>query len=472
MAQAGGGGVLPFDNAASIVLTILIPIIAAVVGYGTNVMAIRMTFWPLRYVGLRCCGRELPGVLGWQVSCLARRASRPFAVPSADPSRPLLLAYPTLQGIVPQRAEEMAQTAVELLSTKLITVQEIFARLDARAFADEAHESLWHISSDLTETVLREVAGDAVAEALPVAARREITSSVMATSHEVTVRLLTELKHRVEEVFDLEAMVVRVLTRDPILLVRTFQRCGEAEFRFLERSGAYFGLVFGLLQMTLWLFYREWWILPAFGLGVGWATNFIAIKLIFRPVEPVQSICWARRCCGRPVTRCCCGRPIQGLFLQRQHEVAAEFADIVANDVVKAAHIIEDLSLGEGADVFRELVAGHVADEHERMLGGILGAAAALAIGEATLGRTKALVADRVFRGVPEMMLANELHMRNAFSIEDTLRDRLRALPSKDFEQVLHPIFEQDEWKLIIVGAIIGGIVGLAQAGLSILADG
>ncbi len=46
MADDTSGGILPFTSTGSIVLTALIPIIAGVVGYGTNVMAIKMTFWP------------------------------------------------------------------------------------------------------------------------------------------------------------------------------------------------------------------------------------------------------------------------------------------------------------------------------------------------------------------------------------------------------------------------------------------
>ena len=69
------------------------------------------------------------------------------------------------------------------------------------------------------------------------------------------------------------------------------------------------------------------------------------------------------------------------------------------------------------------------------------------------------------------MMLENEDIMRRAFDIEPTVRERLQALPPDKFEQVLHPVFEEDEWKLIAVGAVIGLIVGFAQAGLSILTD-
>lgn len=79
-------------------------------------------------------------------------------------------------------------------------------------------------------------------------------------------------------------------------------RCGTPEFRFIERSGFFFGFLFGLIQMLIFVFYDSWWVLPAFGFIVGYATNYIALYMIFRPLEPRLI------CCGRytyQVAGCC-----------------------------------------------------------------------------------------------------------------------------------------------------------------------
>ena len=76
-------------------LYISIPFISGFIGYVTKVIAIQMMFAPLEFKGLRLFG--LP--IGWQ-------------------------------GIVPRKAEKMATIAVELMTSKLIQPQEIFARLD------------------------------------------------------------------------------------------------------------------------------------------------------------------------------------------------------------------------------------------------------------------------------------------------------------------------------------------------------
>lgn len=73
-----------------------------------------------------------------------------------------------------------------------------------------------------------------------------------------------------------------------------------------KTSGFFFGFLLGVVQMFVWLLYDKPWILPAGGAVVGYITNWLAIKLIFEPVDPVKM--------GPFV--------LQGLFLKRQDEVS------------------------------------------------------------------------------------------------------------------------------------------------------
>lgn len=47
--------------------------------------------------------------------------------------------------------------------------------------------------------------------------------------------------------------------------------------------------------------------------------------------------------------------------------------------------------------------------------------------------------------------------------MEAIIREKMAALPSKEFEGVLHPAFEEDEIQLIILGGLLGAIVGAMQ---------
>ena len=54
-------------------------------------------------------------------------------------------------------------------------------------------------------------------------------------------------------------------------------------------------------------------------------------------------------------------------------------------------------------------------------------------------------------------------YVDETLGLRDTLKINLRKLSSAEFEGLLHPVFQEDELTLIIVGAALGGIVGWGQ---------
>ena len=51
-----------------------------------------------------------------------------------------------------------------------------------------------------------------------------------------------------------------------------------------------------------------------------------------------------------------------------------------------------------------------------------------------------------------------------SFDMENLLRTRLQALSGEEFEGILRPAFEEDEWLLILVGGMLGMVAGFLQA--------
>jgi len=52
--------------------------------------------------------------------------------------------------------------------------------------------------------------------------------------------------------------------------------------------------------------------------------------------------------------------------------------------------------------------------------------------------------------------------------LKQTMVEKMGKLSHAEFERVLHPVFEEDEWTLILVGAALGCIAGAAQAAAGI----
>lgn len=236
------------------------------------------------------------------------------------------------------------------------------------------------------------------------------------------------LKKDIDEVLDLDRVVLTAFLRDKQVLVDLFQRVGAAELDFLVKSGLYLGFLLGVGQAAVWTVVPRPYTLPIAGALVGYVTNWLAIKLLFEPAEPTPV---------GPVT-------LQGLFEQRQPEVSAEFALFLSERVLTSPRLLDEMANGSYRDEFmrvlRRTVPFFVPDR----------VVAAAAEGVRDLAREGAEHPTHVY--VAERM-----------DIRRTLERRLKRLSPKKFEDLLHPVFQEDEIILIVVGGVLGAIAGFLQ---------
>ena len=72
-------------------------------------------------------------------------------------------------------------------------------------------------------------------------------------------------------------------------------------------------------------------------------------------------------------------------------------------------------------------------------------------------------MSDLLVRDIGKIIPYSYDYQDEALEIEITVSEKMGALRSIEFERVLHPVFEQDEIKLIVVGGVLGAIVGIIQ---------
>lgn len=384
------------------------PVISAAVGYVTNVIAIYMMFHPLKFIGI------YPPILGWQ-------------------------------GIIPRRAAKMASISVDTITTKLIDQREIFARLDPERIAEELESPLNNMVEDITDQVMREHQ-PRLWESLPQGVKQQIYKRINREMPEIVAEIMTELKNNLDQMYDLKDMVVTNLTRDRGLLNRIFAEVGHEEFKFIGRSGIYFGGLFGIVQMLVWIFFQAWWLLPAFGLAVGYATNWLALQMIFNPKELFRI---------GPFN-------IQGLFMKRQQEVAKDYGRLVSDQVITPSNIIEAVLKGPYSDKVFSMIGRHTQKAIDEQTS-IAKPFVTFTVGTQNYIQMKNTAVEKIIDNMPDALKHVESYADDALDLQNTLETRLQALSSEEFEGMLRPAFEQDEWILIAVGAALGFAVGVFQ---------
>ncbi|MGQ0622604.1 MAG: DUF445 domain-containing protein [Panacagrimonas sp.] len=401
-------GAILADVQANWFLYLSMPFVASIIGYTTKLVAIRMMFEPIHFVGI-------PPFLGWQ-------------------------------GIVPRKAQQMAEIACDTLTRRLLTAREMLDKLDARRVAIEIEQPLFDAIEDITrEVAARHAPG--IWEAAPELLRRRLIQNVQAEAPRYVEELLQDTRKNLDSVFDLKAMLVDNLVRDKRLLNRMFREIGANEFRFIAHSGIYFGFVIGCVQAVTWALTHNVWVMPLFGGFTGWFTDWLALKMVFRPKLPTRYLGVVKW---------------QGLFHKRREEVLIKYGELIVREIVTPQNVLDAILRGPAADRLYEMVLKNVqriVDEQA----GIARPLMVLVMGGPAFQQMKGEIAEKMMQRLPDALKPMEQYAEDAMDLQRTLAEKTRQLSTDEYEGLLRPAFQQDEWILIAVGAALGFLVGETQ---------
>ena len=371
-----------------------------------------MIFYPIEFKGIDILRKdEVPlGLLGWQ-------------------------------GIVPCKTRKMSATMVNMVTTQLLNVQEVFRRLDPKVCA----ELLAPEVPKLGQNILDESFPRWLAQ-FPKTVFDGLPTETVDWLREKNLRFLRGLtigmQDNIDSLLSVKNCVINQMMQDRSLLGTLFKKCGQAELDFLTNSGLWFGFLLGIIQMIVALFWDNPWSLSIGGCIVGLATNWLALKWIFEPVNPTKV--------GPFV--------LQGMFLKRQKEVAEEFSSFFARNVLNSKELWNSiLTDPETQPAFHKLFTAHLL----KFVSSVTGALQ-MDIDPAMMSSA----AKSAIEKFPNHIHVLHDYVNEKLGLRDTLRVQMEKMSSVQFEQVLHPVFQEDELTLIIAGGALGLIAGLIQQGL------
>lgn len=387
---------------------LMMPFTYGFVGWLTNMVALKMTFYPLEFWGI-------PPYLGWQ-------------------------------GIIPRKAYKMASKAVDVITERLLKIEEVFDQIDPRMVERELKPMLTKVGEEITRDIMDDLNPN-LWKILPESAQNEFIKQSQNETGKSIEKIITEIRANIYTVFDLKGLVLKSLTGPNVALtVHMFKSVGAPEFRFIELSGLYFGFLLGLIQMGIWTIFPEWWTLPIQGVIVGYLTNFLALNMIFRPLRPRKF---------GPFK-------YQGLFLKRQDEVSKSYAHLVASHILTPANIMEQILYGKAADEIFGIVQKTVASAVDKTAN-LAKPVISFAVGSERYDQMKKYAVAKMTNLIPESSKKLEEYFEQAMDLENTMYDRMRKLEPEEFEAILRTAFQEDEFLLILIGAALGAAVGLGQ---------
>lgn len=383
------------------------PFVAALVGYSTKLVAIQMLYRPLEFKGI--------GPIGWQ-------------------------------GVVPRRAGKTASMTIEILTGKVLKPEELLDRIDAH----DAVEDLRVPLEQTVEAVARELIDHlrpGLYASLPESGRRAIRDRVHASAPRVVERVLERMRADLTRFIDLQYLAVTMLVRNKKQLNALMRGLGGAAIKFIRRSGIYFGLVIGTIQMFAWAYFHNTWVMPGFGFLTGFCSDWIALNLIFIPRNRVKLFGFI---------------PVQGVLHAQRAQVTRDYAQLIANDIFSLDAVMEAIITGPTSDHLFAVI-GHEIEEVLNTELGSVQSVASLALGTQRYQKMKGVVMARVMMELPETLAKAQDYAARTLAVEQLIIEKMDQLTPEQYESILRPVFKDDELLMVSVGALLGFAVGELQ---------
>lgn len=186
-------------------------------------------------------------------------------------------------------------------------------------------------------------------------------------------------------------------------------------------------------------------MLPLVGALIGYATNRLAVHMIFRPIEP----------------RTILGVRIQGLIGRRQAELARSIGGVVGDHLVRRedlAGALEAVDLEALVDkAFHKGLQPKI-DELRRLplVGGFLT--------DERVADLRRHAVQGVVRNREDLAQALQEGLEKGVDVHAMVEDKVARFPVAKIEELVLKVAARELRSIEVLGGVLGGVVGLIQA--------
>lgn len=190
-----------------------------------------------------------------------------------------------------------------------------------------------------------------------------------------------------------------------------------------------------------------WILLPFVGALIGYATNRLAVQMIFRPIEP----------------RSILGIKFQGLIGRRQAELAKSIGSVVGDHLVRPEDLAGALDAVDLENVVDKAFEKGLAPKIEELrrlplVGGFLT--------DERVDDLRKHAVQGVVKHREELAEALQKGLEKGVDVHKLVETKVAAFPVARIEELVLTVASRELRSIEVLGGLLGGLVGLAQAGL------
>lgn len=191
--------------------------------------------------------------------------------------------------------------------------------------------------------------------------------------------------------------------------------------------------------------------LPVISAFIGWATNRVAIHMLFHPRKPRYFL----------------GMKFQGLIPRRHSEIADKAGEIVARELIQGHLIKSEIERIDLQPILNDLITDLVWDRLGPKLKTIplLGSM----VNDSLLARLQIIAGEEIRKEMPQIKTRIATVAESQFDVQRIVRERVDAFELNKLEEVVRNLAGREFRQIELLGGVLGFLIGVAQILLILL---
>lgn len=192
--------------------------------------------------------------------------------------------------------------------------------------------------------------------------------------------------------------------------------------------------------------------LPLIAAVIGWFTNYIAVKMLFRPRKKVKFLFIE----------------FQGIFPKRQQVVAEKIGRLVSDELLSIHDIKEKITQPENMVMINQKIEASI-EEYLSITFPTNHPMMALFLSKKNKDKLKNDFLTEVDQLAPQIVAQYIANMEGHLNIEKIIQDKISVLSPAKLEYLIMQVLKKEFQFIELIGAVIGFIIGLLQVGIVLI---
>ena len=183
------------------------------------------------------------------------------------------------------------------------------------------------------------------------------------------------------------------------------------------------------------------------GTLIGWFTNYLAIKLLFRPYKEMNFLFFK----------------IQGLIPKRRAEISLNIADVVEKELISVDDIadkIEEMDISDGVidrlldKVIGEKLQKNILDKNPLLK---------MIINDSVIQKIKSYFKKSILENKEEIVEEIIKIAKEKINFREIILDKMENFSLQEIEEIILRISKNELKHIEIIGGVLGGIIAVFQ---------